>query len=380
MIYFDQSATSLHKPAQVVTAVQQALSSPLGNPARGAHEAALSALKAQAQARRTVAAFFGAEPLSLGFTQNATLALNLAVKGALSKKDRVLTTQLEHNSLLRPLYQLQDQGMALSLVPLQADGTWGINEFKTALTPDTTAVCVNAMSNITGQAAPLTDLIEICVQRDLLLILDLSQYAGTRPLPPVRRWPRALLSFTGHKSLYGPPGSGGLITLGGASLRPVIVGGSGVHSFDRVHPSNFPEVCEAGTPNLPAILGLAAGIRWIIETGQEHITKHLSTLRRLFVQGLAGIPGAVCYAGGSDPGPVVACNLGGWDSASLSQALDARYHIATRPGAHCAPLWHRFMNLTDRGAVRFSFSFFNTQEEVDIALAALRELAGEGRG
>ena len=375
MIYFDQSATSLHKPPEVVQAVQQALGGQLGNPARGAHGPALAALKALGQARRAVAGFFGVEALDLAFTSNATLALNLALKGALSPGDRVLTTCFEHNAMLRPLYQLQAQDLALDVAPMGPDGSWSLEAFKQALTPDTTALAINAMSNITGQVAPLAQLAQLCLERDLLLILDLSQWAGTRPLPDLPHWPRSLLAFTGHKSLYGIQGAGGLIKKGDISLRPVITGGSGLHSFDHAQPSGFPEICEAGTPNLPAILGLAAGINWLQQTGMEQVTARLAALRSRFVAGLAQIPGIEVYGDQADNGPVVALNLAGWTSAALSQALDQEHGIATRPGAHCAPLWHEARGLVQQGAVRFSFSAFNTAAEIDSALAALAALS-----
>lgn len=377
MIYLDQSATSLHKPPQVVKAMQDALTGGLGNPARGAHTAAHAALKALATARRTVAAYFGAEPLDVAFASNATLALNMAIKGVLGPDDRVLTTCLEHNSMLRPLYQLQDSGMALDVLPLNEKGAWSVDDFRVALRPDTTAVAINAMSNVTGQTAPLAEIANLCYQRGLLLILDLSQWAGTRALPTLPRWPRTLMAFTGHKSLYGPQGSGGLVKRGEITLRPLIAGGSGVHSFARAHPADFPEVCEAGTVGLPAILGLAAGVNWLMSKGQEQVTGRLSMLRQRFVEGAARIPGIHLYDGGLDAGPVVALNLGERDSAAVSQALDERFGIATRPGAHCAPLWHRAMGTVDKGAVRFSFSYFNTEQEIDAAHHALAVLARE---
>lgn len=371
MMYFDQSATSLFKPQEVVQAVAAALTGGFGNPARGGHQAANQALKALAKARRSLARYFDAQPLDIAFTAGATMALNQAVKGALTPRDRVLTTGLEHNSMLRPLYQMQALGMGLDVLPLNPEGTYSAADLEKALQPGTTALCINAMSNVTGFAAPLAELAALCRQRDLLLILDLSQYAGTRALPALPAWPRTLMAFTGHKSLYGPPGVGGLVKKGNVPLQPLLSGGSGVHSFLAEHPGSYPEVCEAGTLNLPGILGLAAGVEWILATGQAAITQRLNALRQQFVAGLQEIPGAEVYAGGDDPGPVVALNLEGKDAAAVSQALDEEHGIMTRAGAHCAPLWHRAMGTVDRGAVRFSFSWFNQEKEVDQALAAL---------
>lgn len=376
MMYFDQSATSLHKPPEVTEAVLRALTGGYGNPARGAHQAANQALKALARARRSLAAYFGVNPLDIAFAANATMALNQAIKGALGAGDRVLTTGLAHNAMLRPLYQMQARGMGLDLLPLGPDGGYTIMDLKQALRPDTSALCINAMSNVSGFTAPLPEIAALCVERDLLLILDLSQYAGTRALPQVPRWPRSLMAFTGHKSLYGPQGVGGLIKRGDIPLAPLLSGGSGVHSFLKEQPATYPEVCEAGTLNLPGILGLQAGVDWLMQQGQAAVSARLSALRQLFVAGLKQIPGVDIYDGGADPGPVVALNMGGMDAAEVSRILDEDHGIMTRAGAHCAPLWHQAMGTERRGAVRFSFSLFNTEDEVDRALFALKAIAG----
>lgn len=378
MIYFDQSATSAHKPPRVIPAMRAALEMEYGNPGRGAHPYANSALKALALARRTVARYFGVPPMNLAFTPNATTALNLAIHGALTPGDRVLTTAWSHNAMLRPLYQLQDRGMRLDILQ-SAD--FSIKDLERAIHPDTTALALNAMSNVSGEAQPLCDIARLCEGKGLLLILDLAQWAGAQKLPGLTSWPRTLMAFTGHKSLYGPMGTGGLINLGQVPLTPWLTGGSGVHSFARTQPEVFPEVCEPGTPNLPGILGLAAGIEFIEETGQENITGHLLDLRRALTDGLKDIPGIVVYgsagaaAENPTPGPVVSLNVGDLDSTFVSQALAEDYGLATRSGIHCAPLWHQATSTENRGAVRFSFSFFNTHEEVETALSALRALA-----
>lgn len=379
MIYLDQSATSLHKPPQVAEAVLRGLSGGLGNPGRAGHAPAHSALREVAAARRELARYFGVSALQLAFTFNATMALNMAIRGALGPRDRVLTTSWSHNSMLRPLYQLQKEGMKLDLLMEKREGGFSAEDFRKALQPDTTAVAVNAMSNVSGDALPLDEVAALCAGRGLLMILDLAQWAGVRAMPDLTGWPPALMAFTGHKSLYGPQGTGGLIRLGDVPLRPVFVGGSGVHSFDREHPGSFPEVCEAGTPNVPGIMGLAAGVRWLAAAGQQAVEDRLAGLRRRFVSGLAGIPAVRVYGAQADAGPVAALNLGGLDAAWVCDALDTRFGIAARCGAHCAPLWHEAMGTRGQGAVRFSFSYFNTEAEIDAALAALKQLAEEER-
>lgn len=376
LIYFDQSATSLHKPPQVAEAVHQGLCGGYGNPSRGAHEPALQALQEVARARRAVAAFFNVAPLEVAFTCNATAALNMAIKGALTPKDRVLTTPYSHNSMLRPLYEMQDKGMELDIMPLSEDGLCTAEGFARHLRENTTAIALNPMSNVTGDVAPLEEVIALCAERDLLLILDLSQWAGTRSMPKIVRWPRTLMAFTGHKSLYGPQGTGGLINRGNVPLLPVISGGSGVYSFERRHPTMFPEVCEAGTTNVPGLMGLRAGIEWLMKTGQEEVWQKLSTLRERFVSGVSMIPGVQLYGSSKlDVGPVVSINIGNRPAAVLSGALNQEYGIATRAGAHCAPLMHQALGTVQQGTVRFSFSCFNEVDEIDCALEALEKLS-----
>lgn len=376
MIYLDQSATSLHKPPEVVEAVRRGLSGEYGNPTRGAHTPALRALQEVALVRRAVSKYFDVSPLEVAFTFNATIALNMAIKGALTPQDRVLTTPYAHNSMLRPLYELQDMGMRLDIMPLDKHGCCPIELFVQYLHADTTAIALNPMSNVTGDIAPLDDIIRLCHQRDLLLILDLSQWAGTRAMPSVAQWPRTLIAFTGHKSLYGPQGTGGLINRGNVPLRPMISGGSGIHSFERQHPSTFPEVCEAGTVNLPGIMGLRAGVEWLMTTGQDKVQQHLSTLRERFISGMRTIPGVRLYGSQmADAGPVVSLNIGDLPAAVISDALNERYNIATRAGAHCAPLMHQALGTVEQGTVRFSFSFHNDDNKIDTAIEAIRTLS-----
>lgn len=365
MIYFDQSATSLHKPEGVAKAVMRGLSGLCGNPARGAHDAAMAALQELGRARRTAARFFGVSPLDVAFTSGATLALNMAIKGALTPDDRVLTTSYSHNAMLRPLYEMQGLGMGLEVAT---------GDIVDVIHPGITALAINAMSNVTGETAPIEEIIQLCWERELLLILDVSQWAGTRAMPDVPHWPRSLLAFTGHKSLYGPQGTGGLVKQGDVSLKPFVTGGSGVHSFDHQHPGTYPEACEAGTPNMPGIMGLSAGISWLMETGQDVVSAKLSMLRERFVSGLKEIPGIVLYGSQENCGPVVSLNVTGLPSGMVSDRLNAKFGICTRPGAHCAPLMHEAMGTESQGTVRFSFSYFNQPEEIDLALAALKQI------
>ncbi len=376
IVYFDQSATSIHKPPTVMEAVCRGIQGAFGNPARGSHQASLGALRELGMARRVLARMFNCSPLEVAFCHNATLALNMAIKGALTPSDRVLTTPHSHNSMLRPLYQLSKQGMGLDILPLKPGQPTRISDIRRGLKPDTTALAINPMSNVTGEVLPLRDIISLCNERGLLLILDMAQWAGTRPIPALPEGLRALMAFTGHKSLYGPQGTGGLINKGTVPLRPLISGGTGSQSFSKEHPESFPAVCEAGTPNLPGIMGLSAAVTWLIETGLEQVNEKLTSLRSQLKAGLAQIPGIICYdAPGGEHGPVLALNIRDLPSGSVSDALDREFGIATRSGAHCAPLMHESLGTVAQGAVRFSFSVFNTPGEINKALDALKKLA-----
>ncbi len=375
MVYFDQSATSVKKPDVVIEAVNKALVDQLGNPSRGGHDYSLNGLKAVSKARHAVGDLFGVKALNVALTFNATVGLNMVIKGALSPGDHVITSTYEHNSSLRPLYQMEEEGAELDVMPLEEDGSWSIKTLENYIKDNTKAIVVNAMSNVTGDVAPIDELVKYCKENDLLLILDISQWAGTRPLKVTDDWPEAYLVATGHKSLYGPQGSGIILKHGDFQLKNLLSGGSGVHSFDHNHPSTFPEICEPGTLNVHGAAGLAAGAKWVAEKDPAKIQVHLKELRNYFRREVAAIPRVKIYGtDNEDAGPVCGINIGDVSSGKVSDELNQKYHIATRPGAHCAPLMHEHYGTEDQGIVRFSFSSFNTKEEVDQALEALAKI------
>ena len=378
MIYFDNAATTMHKPPEVAQAVADALTH-FGGVGRGVHGASLSAGMAVYEARDTVAGLLGAPSASrVSFTGNVTESLNTALFGLLSPGDHAITTAASHNSVLRPLYALEDRGVQLSIAPIGPDGFLDLDEVEALFQPNTRVLAVTHASNLTGDLYDIDRLAEMAHAHGALVVVDAAQTAGVVPLNAVEQQ-IDVLCFTGHKALYGPQGTGGLIVAEGVEVAPLKVGGSGTHSYDREHPSFMPERLEAGTINGHGIAGLAAGVAFVQRVGVEAIRAHEDALARRFQQGIASIPGIRVLGGGTPLGRtgIVALNLGDVDSGQVADALSVDFGIATRAGAHCAPLMHRALGTEHQGAVRFSFSWFNTEQEVDQAVAALSRIAAD---
>ena len=376
MIYLDNAATTLKKPDCVVEAVTMALCT-MGNAARGTHGSALQSARTVFFARSNLAKLFNAPgPERVVFTQNSTEALNMAINGLFSKGDHVITTDLEHNSVLRPLYRLEDAGIiTLSVVPADRWGCVDYADFERLIGPATRAIVCTHASNLTGNVLDLERIGAIARARDLLLVVDASQTAGVYPID-MEQMHISVLCFTGHKGLLGPQGTGGMCIANGVDIRPFKVGGSGIQSYSRTHPEALPARLEAGTLNGPGIAGLGAGAAFVLEKSVEAIHDYEIALARQFYEGVKALPGVTVYGNFENWNrtAVVALNLGDYDSGAVSDALEADYGIATRPGAHCAPRMHQALGTTDQGAVRFSFSLFNTPEEVDAAIRAVKEL------
>jgi cysteine desulfurase family protein len=376
MIYFDNAATTLQKPPEVIQAVTAAMCS-LGNAGRGAHEATLHASRTIFETRKKCADFFGAKsPAEIVFTANSTESLNIAIKGVLNPGDHVITTQLEHNSVLRPLYEMEQSGVELSFVKSDKKGCIRVQDFESEIKENTKAIVCTHASNLTGNLVDIAQIGEIAHRHGVLFLVDASQSAGVIPID-VDAMNIDILAFTGHKSLLGPQGVGGMYVREGVTVRPLLTGGSGVLSYSKTHPKEMPTALEAGTLNGHGIAGLGAAMDYLEQTGIEHIREKEITLMKQFFQGVSEIPGITVY-GDFDTDmrcPIVSLNLEDYDSAEVSDELFVTYGISTRPGAHCAPLMHQGLGTKDQGAVRFSFSHYNTQEEVDTAIRALWELA-----
>ena len=378
MIYFDNAATTLRKPRCVIEAVTEAMGS-MGNSGRGVHSGALSAARTIYDTRAALAKLFGAEgPERIAFTANSTEALNMAIKGLLAPGDHVITTALEHNSVLRPLYELEDRGLELTILPADTLGNICCEDFEKEIRPTTRAIVTTHGSNLTGNLLDLARIGSIARAHGLTYIVDASQTAGVFDID-VQRMNIDILCFTGHKGLLGPQGTGGLYVREGIEIRPLLSGGSGVQTYLRSHPPQMPTVLEAGTLNGHGIAGLGAAVKYLQETGLDTIRQKEQALMWAFYEAVRQIPGITVYGDFStgERCAIVSLNVRDYDSGEVSDALSEEYGIATRPGAHCAPLMHRALGTVDQGAVRFSFSHFNTEEEIKIAVSALQELAQE---
>ena len=313
------------------------------------------------------------------FASNATEALNIAISGLFSSGDHVITTDLEHNSVLRPLNRLEaERGVTLSFLPADRTGRIDYDDFARLLRPETKAVVCTHASNLTGNALDLARIGRFTKENGLLLIADAAQTAGILPID-MQAMSIDVLCFTGHKGLLGPQGTGGLCVREGIQIRPWKVGGSGVQSFLPYQPVQYPDRLEAGTLNAHGLAGLSAALDYLEETGVERIHAHEQALLLRFYRGVRSIDGVTLYGDydQADRAPIAALNV--WDRASgeVSDILAEAYGIATRPGAHCAPRMHRALGTETQGAVRFSFSYFNTVEEVDAAISAVRRIAEE---
>lgn len=376
MIYLDNAATTLRKPPQVGQAISDALQT-LGNSARGAHEGALDAAHTVYGARVKLAKLFHcARPDHVVFTSNVTESLNIAINGLLGPGDHVISTDLEHNSVLRPLYRLEaEQGVEVDFVPANRQGNPDYADFERLLRPNTRAIVCAHASNLTGNVVDLARVSAIARGHGALLIADTAQTAGTRPVD-MEALGIDVLCFTGHKGLLGPQGTGGLCIREGVEIRPFKAGGTGVQTYSRTQPVQLPTRLEAGTLNGHGIAGLSAALDYIDEIGIDRIEAHEAALTRRFCEGVRDIPGVTVYGDFTgEHAAIVALNIKDYDSGEVSDALSEDYGIATRPGAHCAPRLHEALGTKERGAVRFSFSWFTTELEIDAALDAVRELA-----
>ena len=378
MIYLDNAATTRPKPPGVAEAVTAAMLS-YGNSGRGTHSDALEAARTVFTVRQQLADLLGCKrPDHVCFTPNSTMALNIAISGLLGSGDHVISTDLEHNSVLRPLYRLRQQGTAVDFVSADGNGQLDYGAFERLLRPNTRAVVCTHASNLTGDLVDISRVGEFCHAHGLLFILDASQTAGVFPIDKEKQH-IDVVCFTGHKSLLGPQGTGGLCVREGVEIRPFAVGGTGVQSFSETQPEEYPTRLEAGTLNSHGIAGLGAALDFLERTGLDTIRAHETALARRFYKAVRVLPGVRIYGDwtAAEHAPIVTLNIADQDSAEVSDELAERFGIATRPGAHCAPRLHRALGTEDQGAVRFSWSYFNPEAETDAAAEAVRVLAAE---
>ncbi len=382
MIYLDNAATTMRKPQQVIDAVAAAMGS-LGNAGRGAGSGSMAGARVVHECRERVAALLGCERADhVAFAPNSTAALNCAINGLVGEGDRVVTTVLEHNSVLRPLNRLAaEHGVVVEHAGCDALGRLDMGDLERLVVPGTRAVVVTGASNVTGNAVDVAAVARVAHAAGALCIVDASQSAGLLTINMATQG-LDVVCFTGHKALMGPQGTGGLAVAPGVDVRPWNVGGTGVHSFDPMQPEGWPTRLEAGTLNGHGLAGLSAGLAFIEENGGVAAmgAHEAATARRLY-EGMRDLPGVTVYGDwpecASDvvrPG-IVALNIEGLASAEVSDMLMQGWGIATRPGAHCAPLMHKALGTVEQGVVRFSTSWFTTYAEIDEAVEAVREIA-----
>lgn len=377
MIYLDSAATSFYRPPQVAQAVAEAINT-MGNAARGTGAPALSGARVIYETRELLARLFHAPgPEQVAFTANSTESLNVAIKGLTRPGDRVVTTVLEHNSVLRPLYEMEAAGASLVIIGCKGERRKGILDLEAlrqAIVPGVKAVVCTHASNLTGNRVDIRQIGQWCRQAGAVFIVDASQTAGVFPIH-MEEDCIDILCFTGHKGLLGPQGTGGICLGKDISLRPLLSGGSGILTFSKTHPAQMPTALEAGTLNGHGLAGLKAGVQYILEQGMERLRQREQQLARLFYEEVRRIPDVRLYGDFEDPdrAAIVSLNLGEEDSGAVSDYLSQEYGIYTRSGGHCAPLMHQALGTKRQGAVRFSFSHFNTEEDVEAAVGALRE-------
>lgn len=378
MIYMDNAATTMHKPQEVIDAVVSAMSS-MGNAGRGVNEASLSASRLIYDTRDKLCRLFGGEdPRQIVFTANSTESLNIAIKGILNPGDHVIATMLEHNSVLRPLYEMEKQGVRLTIVKSDPTGRFDLKDIEDAIAPDTKMIVCTNGSNLTGNYVDPEPIGTLAREKGIVFVVDASQTAGVFPID-VQKMKIDVLCFTGHKGMLGPQGTGGMYVRKGLKIRPLLSGGSGVQTYSKTHPSEMPTALEAGTLNGHGIAGLHAAVEYLEKTGVDKIRAREQDLMWKFYEGVKEIPGVKIYGDFSskDRCAIVTLNIGDYDSSEVSDELLTEYGISTRSGGHCAPLMHEALGTVEQGAVRFSFSHYNTEEEVDTAIRAIRELAEE---
>ena len=384
MIYFDNAATSWPKPSGVTEAMVHFMTEVGANPGRSGHRLSLEAGRIVYEARERVAELFHApDPLRVVWGANVTDALNLALRGYLRSGDHVVTSSMEHNSVMRPLRALAaEDGIELTVVPCSPQGFLDLSDLEAALRPETVMIVFNHGSNVCGTLLPVREAGEIARRHGCLLLVDAAQTAGAYPIDVEADW-IDLLAFTGHKGLGGPMGTGGLIIgerVDLSRLHPLKQGGTGSRSEREEQPDFLPDMCESGTSNAVGLAGLSAGVGWVSERGIETIRRHEVELTQRLLDGLLDIPGVTVY-GGLDAGrqtATISFNVAGLEPSEVGLRLDDEYGILCRVGLHCAPAAHKTLGTFPRGTVRFGLSAFSQLDEVETALAAVREIA-DGR-
>ena len=376
-IYLDNAATSFPKPAEVIDAVAETLRLNAANPGRGGHQMSLQAGRLVLECRETIAHFFGIGNASrIAFTANATEAINLGLFGALLPGDRVVTTSMEHNAVVRPLRALNDLGVIVDRVRADARGVVDPSAIRQACATGTRMLVMTHCSNVTGTLQAIEQIGPWCRSNGILFMVDAAQSAGIFPID-VEAMAIDLLAVPGHKSLFGPTGTGFLYVREGLDLRPLLYGGTGNFSQSATQPAEMPERLESGTLNTVGLAGLKAGVEFIESVGFDQVRAHEKQLLARLIDGLSGIDGVVLYGplGCETHGGALSFNIKNIDPALLGFRLDREYGICCRVGLHCAPEAHGTIGTLPEGTIRLSPGYFNTLDEIDLTLSAIREIA-----
>lgn len=382
MIYLDHPATSWPKPPEVIRAIVEFLEVNGGNPGRSGHSLSVAAGRIVYETREAIARFFNApDPLRVILTHNATHALNIALQGILKPGDVVVTTGIEHNSVMRPLRTLEKRGVDLQIVSCDATGTIDTEGYCCALNLKPRLVVITHASNVVGRIMPIDRLAELAHEVGALVLVDAAQTCGVVPID-VQTMGIDLLAFTGHKGLQGPPGTGGLVISRGVAsedVEPFICGGTGSNSAVEEQPLMLPDKLEGGTLNGPGIAGLGAAVKWIEDRGFETVKAHHDELINRLVSGLADMPGVTIY--GPQPGenraPLVSFTIEGKAVSDVGLRLDRDFGILCRVGLHCAPAAHRILGTFPEGTIRFGIGPMTTRNEIEQALSAVARIARE---
>jgi cysteine desulfurase family protein len=382
MIYFDNAATSWPKPPEVKKAMVKFMEEIGANPGRSGHLLSIEAARILYETREAFSTLFRVkDPSRIVFTLNATESINLALKGLLRPGDHIITSSMEHNSVMRPLRYLEKKGVELSILPCSSNGTLNPQDAERKIKSNTKMIVLNHASNVTGTLLPIKEVGLIARNHNLLFLVDAAQTAGAYPID-METEKIDLLAFTGHKSLYGPQGTGGLVIserIEEKEMTPLKQGGTGSRSEFEEQPDFLPDRFESGTPNGVGIAGLLAGIQFVLEKGTEHIRQYESNLIEKLINGLEEIPRIKLYGSENkeERMATLSFNIAPLSPSNVSFYLEKEFGILCRPGLHCAPSAHKTMGTFPEGTVRFSLSYFNTEEEVDGAIDALNSIAKE---
>lgn len=377
MIYFDNAATSFPKPQIVYDEIMDSMMNYGANPGRSGHKLALRASRGIYTARNNISKLFNVKnPLDIIFTFNCTESLNIAIKGVLKPGDHVITTSMEHNSMLRPIVYLEKMGIEHSIVWGDSKGRIDPNHIEKEIKSNTKLIATTHISNLTGTIIDINSIGEICKKHGIMYLVDAAQSAGVYDID-LSKVNIDMLAFPGHKGLLGPQGTGGLYIKKGIDIVEIFQGGTGSVSDLLTQPEDMPDKFESGTANTSGIIGLGAGVKYIMDIGLENIRKKELDLTKYFMDEIRKIDGIKIYGpeNMAEHAPVVALNIKEADSSEVSYILNEEYDIGVRPGLHCAPLAHKTIGSFHQGAVRFSFGYENTFEQIETGIKALREIS-----